>query len=66
MRINLNGKEINNGTFKNLEELVTSSFTKIEGTIVELNGKIVRKNLWKEHLLQENDKIEVIQFVGGG
>lgn len=66
MKINLNGKEINNSACGNLEELITSSFSKIEGIIVEQNGKIIRKNQWKDQLLQENDKIEVIQFVGGG
>ena len=66
MKIILNGKETNNDTFKNLEELVASSAAKIEGTVVELNGKIIRKNQWKEQPLQEGDKIELIQFVGGG
>lgn len=66
MKIILNGKETDNDTFKNLEELVTSSVAKIEGIVVELNGKIVRKNQWKEQPLKEDDKIELIQFVGGG
>lgn len=66
MKIILNGKETDNDTFKNLEELVTTSVAKIEGMVVELNGKIVRKNQWKEQPLQEDDKIELIQFVGGG
>lgn len=66
MKITLNGKEINNNGFKNLKELITSSFAKTEGIIVESNGTIIRKDRWHEHQLQENDKIEVIQFVGGG
>jgi sulfur carrier protein len=66
MKIILNGKETNNDTFRNLEELVSSSVAKIEGIVVELNGKIIRKNQWKEQPLKEDDKIELIQFVGGG
>lgn len=66
MKITLNGKETNNDTFKNIEELVTSSVAKSEGIVVELNGKIIRKNQWKEQPLKEGDKIELIQFVGGG
>jgi len=66
MKIILNGKETNNDTIKNLEELVASSAAIIEGMVVELNGKIIRKNQWKEQPLKEGDKIELIQFVGGG
>lgn len=66
MKLTINGKETNNNAFANLEELIASSVTKIEGIVVELNGKIVRKNQWKEQLLKEGDKIEMIQFVGGG
>lgn len=66
MKLTINGKETNNDAFKNLEELVAASVTKIEGIVVELNGKIVRKNQWKEQPLKEGDKIEMIQFVGGG
>lgn len=66
MKITINGKETNNDAFKNLEELVASSVTKIEGIVVELNGKIVRKNQWKEQPLKDCDRVELIQFVGGG
>ncbi len=66
MKITVNGKEINNDTFKNLEDLVTSSLAKNEGAVVELNEKIIRRNHWKEQPLKEGDKIELIQFVGGG
>ncbi|MDQ1351108.1 MAG: sulfur carrier protein [Acidobacteriota bacterium] len=66
MKITINGKETNSGAFTNLEELVAASVTKIDGLVVELNGKIVRKNQWKEQILKDSDKIEMIQFVGGG
>jgi thiamine biosynthesis protein ThiS len=66
MKLIINGKEIDNNDYKNVAEVITSTFSNIEGIIVELNGNIVRKNQWHEQLLQENDKIEVIQFVGGG
>lgn len=66
MKITLNGTEINSDAYKNLEELLTSLLAKKEGIIVELNETIIRKNQWKEHSLKEGDKIEVIEFVGGG
>lgn len=66
MKITLNGKEINSDAYKNLEQLITSSLAKSEGIIVEVNETIIRRNQWKEYLLEEGDKIEVIEFVGGG
>jgi sulfur carrier protein len=33
---------------------------------VELNGEVVRRNLWTETVLTEGDRLEVVHFVGGG
>ncbi|MEP6924488.1 MAG: sulfur carrier protein ThiS [Pyrinomonadaceae bacterium] len=33
---------------------------------VELNHNVVRRAFWAETNLRENDKIEVVHFVGGG
>ena len=34
--------------------------------IVELNGEILRKESWPETALRENDRLEILRFVGGG
>lgn len=34
--------------------------------VVERNGSIVKKDLYSTVLLEEDDTIEVISFVGGG
>ncbi len=33
---------------------------------IELNGKILPQNKYKSKKLKNNDKIEVVQFIGGG
>jgi thiamine biosynthesis protein ThiS len=33
---------------------------------VELNLEIVPRNLWNETTIREGDRLEVVQFVGGG
>ena len=33
---------------------------------VELNGKILPKNKFKNRKIQNNDKIEIVHFIGGG
>ena len=34
--------------------------------VFELNGKILQKDEWGSSCLKENDRIEIITFVGGG
>ena len=37
------------------------------GTVaIEWNGEILDREKWNQTLLNENDKIEIIKFVGGG
>ena len=33
---------------------------------VAVNMKIVKKDEWDKYIIQENDKIEALNFVGGG
>ena len=32
---------------------------------IELNGVIVEKNKYPEIILNKNDKVEIVQFIGG-
>ena len=34
--------------------------------VVEMNGDIPNRKQWKDIVLKEEDKIELIRFVGGG
>ena len=49
-----------------LEELVDSLDLASKRLAVELNLNVVRRSDWKEVQLKDDDKIEVVHFVGGG
>ena len=66
MKIRLNGeaKEIEEGT--TLPSLVEGLSLAPERIAVELNGEVVRRADWPRVTLEEDDRVEVVHFVGGG
>ena len=65
-KIQLNGNpyEINNGT--NLNELLNKLKIQKNKVAIEVNGVIVEKNKYPNLILNENDKVEIVHFIGGG
>ena len=65
-KIQLNGDsyEINYGT--NLNELLNKLKIQKNKVAVEVNGEIVEKNRYLSLILNKNDKVEIVQFIGGG
>ena len=66
MKINVNGKQIDVDNDYSLTQLAEFYKLDLSKTVVELNGEIIDKNSVNKIKLNENDKIEFIQFVGGG
>jgi sulfur carrier protein len=66
MRVLLNGesKEVPEGI--NLEELLTLFSLPRERVAVEQNREVVRRANWSATKVHDEDRIEVIHFVGGG
>ncbi|GAE86881.1 sulfur carrier protein ThiS [Acetivibrio straminisolvens] len=66
MFITLNGKqtEVANGT--SLMDLICSKGLEPESVVIEYNQNVLRKEEWDSVVLKENDKLEVLRFVGGG
>jgi thiamine biosynthesis protein ThiS len=66
LKIRLNGesKEIEEGT--TLPSLVEGLSLVPERIAVELNGEVVRRADWPRVTLKEDDRVEVVHFVGGG
>ena len=62
----LNGhpKEVASG--QSILDLVRSLDLPVERLAVEHNLHIVKRDHWSERFLQNGDKLEIIQFVGGG
>jgi len=65
-KIQLNGSdfEINNGT--NLNELLNKLKIQKNKIAVEVNGAIVEKNKYTNLILNKDDKVEIVHFIGGG
>ncbi|AJD02199.1 sulfur carrier protein ThiS [Campylobacter lari] len=60
-----------NGQKLELKELkfmdyVKEKQLKIEFIALELNGEIIPRDKFKNLILKENDKAEIVTFVGGG
>jgi len=53
------------------KEISISEFLEKEGydihkVAVEKNGRIIPKKLFETEILSDNDRIEIVSFVGGG
>jgi thiamine biosynthesis protein ThiS len=62
--VNGEPREIEAGSI--LASLVNELALKPEQIAIELNHLVVRRSQWQETVLRENDKIEIVHFVGGG
>ncbi len=65
MKIIVNGKEENTDSVTLSEYIDLLKLSKAS-LIVEYNGFIIKPEDWSAQVLKENDKIEVLSFVGGG
>ena len=65
-KIQLNGNpyEINNGT--NLNELLNKLKIQTNKVAIEVNGEIIEKNKYTNLILNKDDKVEIVNFIGGG
>ena len=65
-KIQLNGDpyEINDGT--NLNKLLNKLKIQKNKVAIEVNGEIVEKNKYPNLILNKGDKVEIVQFIGGG
>ena len=65
-KIQLNGNpyEINNGT--NLNELLNKLKIEKNKVAIEINGEIVQKEKYQNLVLNKDDKVEIVHFIGGG
>ena len=65
-KIQLNGDpyEINDGT--NLDALLIKLKIKKNKVAIEVNGEIVEKNKYPNLILNKDDRVEIVHFIGGG
>lgn len=66
MRIQINGEPREVEDKLSLPELIASLSLKPEQIAIELNQKVIRRAEWPATILREDDRVEIVHFVGGG
>jgi len=65
MKIIVNGQQ-EIFILQTVDELLQNKGLETDSLVVELNRKIIRQAQWSGTHLQENDEVELLNFVGGG
>ena len=65
-KIQLNGEpyEIKHRT--NLNELLNNLKIQKNKVAIEVNGEIIERNKYTNLILNKDDKVEIVHFIGGG
>jgi len=66
LRININGEPREVKDDLSLPELISSLNLRPEQIAIELNQTVIRRVQWQATTLRDNDKLEIVHFVGGG
>jgi thiamine biosynthesis protein ThiS len=66
LRIQVNGQLQQVEENLSLSQLIASLDLKPNQIAIELNQKVIRRGEWQNTDLRDDDKIEIVHFVGGG
>lgn len=64
--ITMNGKKYPLENSKTLKEVLDEFGITPSQMAIELNGEIIPHNKIEQNIIEADDRIEIIQFVGGG
>jgi sulfur carrier protein len=65
MKLIVNG-EVKESNAQTIQELIDELGIESKVMASAVNMNVVKKEQWQSHQLLENDKVEFLQFVGGG
>ena len=65
-KIQLNGKKVSIKQNFSVFDLLKKHKLNDRKVAVELNGAIIAKKKYKQRFIKNNDKIEIVHFIGGG
>ena len=65
-KIQLNGKKILIKGKLSIFNLLNKYNLKTKKVAIEINGTILIKTKYKSYYLKNNDKVEIVHFIGGG
>ena len=66
MEVLVNGESKEIQAAASVEDLVQHLSLTPARIAIELNREVIRRNDWAKIILKENDRIEIVHFVGGG
>ncbi|HKU75910.1 MAG TPA: sulfur carrier protein ThiS [Pyrinomonadaceae bacterium] len=66
MKVYVNGEPQEFSGEPSLMELVEQLELPVARIAIELNREVVRRGEWGSTMLKDEDKIEIVHFVGGG
>lgn len=66
MQLLINGEDKQFEDNITLQEIITSLQIEDKVMAAAINMEIVKKDDWKSYIPKDNDKLELLQFVGGG
>lgn len=66
MKVFVNGESRDLDGAPSLAELVADLDLPAARIAIELNREVVRRNDWSSTMLKDEDRIEIVHFVGGG
>ena len=66
MKIIVNGKDMAIEKKSSILSFIKNCDYNENTVVIIKNTKVINKALWDKTLLNENDKLEVLSFVGGG
>ena len=65
-KIQLNGKKVAIKKNYSIFDLLKKHNLKDKRVAIEYNGAIIPKTSFKKKILKNNDKLEIVHFIGGG
>jgi thiamine biosynthesis protein ThiS len=66
LRIIINGETRELTAPASLAQLVSTLGLKPEQVAIELNHVVIRRSSWESTMLKQDDRLEIVHFVGGG
>ena len=66
LRVFINGESKEISGTPSLAELINQLDLPVTRIAIELNREVVRRNEWSSTMIRDEDRIEIVHFVGGG
>ena len=66
MQVTINGEARNLNGQLSIRDLLKELQVEEKVVALSINASLVKRDTWDSTLIKENDKIELLQFMGGG